>query len=128
MLFQFAYSDIFAYIFAYCISVVSTTCLKQHRTKEEITCLCLLTECCYQTESESRPARLFHCSNASGSFRVVEVLDFVQVCHVCTAFAYETRGQSILTMAALNPRGNRDTCVMGVLGCLIVCFPNRTDH
>lgn len=31
-----------------------------------------------QTECESRRARLFHCSNASGSFKVTEVVDFVQ--------------------------------------------------
>lgn len=30
-------------------------------------------------EQEDRPARLFQCSNASGSFRVEEITDFTQM-------------------------------------------------
>lgn len=32
-----------------------------------------------QLDSEARPPRLFHCSNASGTFRVSEILEFTQV-------------------------------------------------
>ena len=32
-----------------------------------------------QDDNEERPARLFQCSNASGTFRVNEIVDFTQV-------------------------------------------------